>query len=89
MRKDIVAVACTENEERGEAYIHIHPDYDFLYSEIIDYIEENLADRAHGESYVKLYTQSDNSKLENLVKQRGYKKLEGESFTPELSSEIR
>jgi len=48
---DIVGVITSENEEPGEAWIQIHPDYTFLYDEMITYIEENLADRVDGLAY--------------------------------------
>ncbi|TYB94796.1 MAG: GNAT family N-acetyltransferase [Kosmotoga sp.] len=81
----IVAVAHSENEEPGEAWIQIHPDYFFLYEEIIDYIEENLADRVDGTGFVKLYVNS-NSELERIVSNKGYRKLPFK--TPILKQEI-
>jgi len=48
-------VVTTDNEEPGEAWIQIHPDYTFLYEEMVTYIEEHLADRVGDIGYVKLY----------------------------------
>lgn len=70
----IVGVANSENEEPGEAWIQIHPDYTFLYDEMVTYIEENLADRVDGLGYVKLYV-NEGCELEEIAKSRGYRKL--------------
>ncbi|MFO7882484.1 MAG: hypothetical protein R6U52_08125 [Kosmotogaceae bacterium] len=67
-------MAHSENEEPGEAWIQIHPEYFDLYDEIIDYIEEDLADRVDGTGFVKQYINSD-SELENIASKRGYRKL--------------
>ncbi len=72
---EVVAVAHSENEEPGEAWIQVHPNYGFLCPEIIDYIEENLADRANGYGLVKLYVK-DLDDLESVVEEKGYIRLE-------------
>jgi len=69
-----IVVVHSANEEPGEAWIQIHPDYFRLYGEIIDYSEENLADRVDGIGLVKLYVSSD-SELEKIASKRGYKRL--------------
>ncbi|CCU84047.1 MULTISPECIES: GNAT family N-acetyltransferase [Mesotoga] len=81
----IVAVAHSENEEPGEAWIQIHPAYKYLYPEIVDYIEENLADRANGIGFVKLYV-NDGDELEKIAKSRGY--VRQERCIPHLVYEI-
>lgn len=81
----IVAVAHSENEEPGEAWIQIHPACKYLYPEIVDYIEENLADRANGLGFVKLYV-NDGDELEKIAKSRGY--VRQERCIPHLVYEI-
>ena len=71
---DIVSAVTTENEEPGEAWIQIHPDYTFLYDEMVTYIEEHLADRVGDIAYVKLYINED-SELKEIAGARGYRKL--------------
>jgi len=71
---DIAGVVTTENEEPGEAWIQIHPDYTFLYDEMVTYIEEHLANRVGDLGYVKLYIDED-SELKQIAKARGYRKL--------------
>lgn len=77
---NIVGVVNTENEEPGEAWIQIHPDYTFLYDEMVTYIEEHLADRGAGIGYVKLYVPVG-GELEQVAVARGYRKLERFSTT--------
>lgn len=72
---DIVAVLHTENEEPGEAWLQIHPDWTALYGEMVACAEEHLADRADGLGYVKLYVQ-DGSELERVARAGGYRKLD-------------
>jgi GNAT superfamily N-acetyltransferase len=71
---NIVGVVHSENEEPGEAWFQIHPDYIFLYDEMVTYAEEHLADRVDNRGYVKLYV-NDGCELEEIVRARGYKKL--------------
>jgi len=71
---DIVAVAHSENEEPGEAWIQIHPDYTLLYEEIVTYVEEHLAARADNLGYVKLYVNTG-SELEHVAQARGYRRV--------------
>jgi ribosomal protein S18 acetylase RimI-like enzyme len=71
----IVGVVHTENEEPGEAWIQIHPDYHFLYDEMVTYIENHLMDRVGKIGYVKLYVNSG-CQLEQVATDRGYRKLE-------------
>ena len=71
---DIVGVVNSENEEPGEAFIHIHPDYTFLYDEMVTYIQEHLANRVENIGYVKLYI-NEGSKLEQIAMKRGYRQL--------------
>lgn len=73
---EIVAVAHAENEEPGEAWFQVHPDYHDLYDELVTYAEERLADRVDGLAYVKLYV-NDGSPLEGVAVARGYRRLEG------------
>jgi len=71
---DIVGVVHSENEEPGEAWVQIHPDYTFLYEEMVTYIEAHLADRVGNTGYVKLYVNAG-SELEEIARARGYRKL--------------
>lgn len=79
----IVGVVHTENQEPGEAWIQIHPEHTDLYDEMIVFIEQHLADRGHGLAYVKLYV-NDNCSLEQVVADRGYRKLAGSQPFMEL-----
>jgi ribosomal protein S18 acetylase RimI-like enzyme len=74
---DIVGVVHSENEEAGEAFIQIHPQYTFLYDEMVTYIEEHLADRVGPIGYVKLYIHEETA-LEQIAQKRGYRKLKFE-----------
>ena len=70
---DVVGVVHSENEEPGEAWFEIHPDYFFLYEEMVAYAEEYLADRVDDLAFVKLYVNEGNE-LETVVRSRGCKK---------------
>jgi ribosomal protein S18 acetylase RimI-like enzyme len=70
----IVGVVHSENEEAGEAWTQIHPDYIALYDEMVTYAEAHLADRVDDVAFVKLYV-NDGSELEAIARARGYKKL--------------
>ncbi len=70
----IVGVVHTENEEPGEAWVQMHPDYTGLYEEMVTYIEEHLADRVGDLGYVKLYV-NEGTELEGIAAARGYHKL--------------
>ena len=72
---DIVGVVHSENEEPGEAFIQIHPDYTTLYDEMVTYIETYLADKVGNVGYVKLYIYDDNEQLKKIAYARGYRKL--------------
>ena len=69
-----VGVVHSENEEPGEAWIQIHPDYTYLYDEMVTYAEEYLADRVDDLGYVKLHV-NDGCELEEVARARGYEKL--------------
>jgi ribosomal protein S18 acetylase RimI-like enzyme len=71
---DIVGVVHSENEEPGEVWFQIHPDYTFLYTEMVTYAEEHLADRVDNLGYAKIYV-NDGCELEEIVRSIGYKKL--------------
>jgi GNAT superfamily N-acetyltransferase len=71
----IVGVIHSENEEPGEAWIQIHPDYFLLYDDMVTMAEEHLADRVDGLGYIKLYVNTG-SELEQVVSARGYRRLE-------------
>jgi GNAT superfamily N-acetyltransferase len=71
---DIAGVAHNANEEAGEAWIQIHPDYTFLYDDMVTYVEAHLADKGGDIGYVKLYVNAD-SALEQVASARGYRKL--------------
>ena len=70
----IVGVVHSENEEPGEVWFQIHPDYTFLYDEMVTYAEEHLADRVDNLGYVKLYI-NGNCELEQIARARGYRQL--------------
>ncbi len=79
---EIVGVAHSENEEPGEAWLQIHPDYTFLYDDMVSYVEEHLASWFDDRGYVKLYVEED-SELEEVARARGYRKLSARR-TPHL-----
>lgn len=79
---EIVGVVHSENEEPGEAWIQIHPDYTFLYDDMITYIEAHLASWFDDVGYVKLYV-DEGSTLEDVAGARGYRRLSA-SRTPHL-----
>ena len=66
---EIVGVVTSENEEPGEAWIQIHPDYTFLYDEMVTYVEEHLADRVGDVGFVKLYVNAG-TELEQVAGER-------------------
>ena len=70
----IVGVVHSENEHPGEARFQIHPDYTFLYEEMLIYAEEHLADCVDGLGFVKVHV-NDGCELEGIVNARGYRKL--------------
>lgn len=72
---DIVGVVHSENEEPGEAFIQIHPEYTFLYDAMVTYIEQYLADKVGNMGYVKLYIYDDDEQLKDIASARGYRKL--------------
>jgi ribosomal protein S18 acetylase RimI-like enzyme len=74
-RGEIVGVVHSENEEPGEAWIQIHPDYAALYDDMVTYIESNLINVVGDIGYVKLYV-NESSELRHVASSRGYKKLE-------------
>ncbi len=79
---EIVAVVHSENEEPGEAWIQIHPDFTSLYDEIVTYAERHLINWVGDLGYIKLYV-NDGSDLERIADARGYQKL-GHSGVPHL-----
>jgi mycothiol synthase len=81
-RGEIVALVHSENEEAGEAWTQMHPDYTFLYPEMVDYAEERLADRVDRDAFLKIYL-NDGSALEEAVRARGYRKLGDSLYTLE------
>jgi predicted N-acetyltransferase YhbS len=72
---EIVGVVHSENEEAGEAWFQIHPDYTFLYAEMVTYAEERLADVVDRVGFVKLYV-NDGCELETIAQARGYERLD-------------
>jgi GNAT superfamily N-acetyltransferase len=76
---EIVGVAHSENEEPGEAWIEIHPDYTDLCDEMVTYAEAHLADRADGAAFVRLYVNAG-SALEQVAQARGYRQLQGQGM---------
>jgi GNAT superfamily N-acetyltransferase len=74
-RGEIVGVANTEDEEPGEVWFQIHPDYAALYEEMVIHSEAHLADRVGETAFVKLYV-NRGSALEEVARARGYRKLD-------------
>jgi ribosomal protein S18 acetylase RimI-like enzyme len=72
---DIVAVVHSENEEAGEVWTQIHPDYAFLYDDMVSHAEEHLADRVDGLGFIKLYV-NEGCELERVAQARGYRRLD-------------
>ncbi|MCW5848639.1 MAG: GNAT family N-acetyltransferase [Anaerolineae bacterium] len=71
----VVGVVNTENEEAGEAWFQIHPQYTHLYDEMLAYAETHLVDRVDGLGFLKVYVNAD-SELEGVVQARGYRRLD-------------
>ena len=71
---EIVGVVNSENEEAGEAWFQLHPDYTHLGDEMVEFAEMHLADRAEGVAYVKLYI-IEGSEMEVVAQARGYRAL--------------
>ncbi len=71
---DVVGVVNTENEEPGEAWFQVHPDYACLYDEMVDYAEAHLADRVGKIGYLKLYV-NEGTALERIAADRGYRRV--------------
>jgi predicted N-acetyltransferase YhbS len=71
---EIVGIVHTENEEPGEAWIQVHPDYTVLYDEMVTYIEKHLASWVDDLGYVKLYV-NEESELEHVAQAHGFRKL--------------
>ena len=74
-RGEIVGVVHSENEEPGEVWIQIHPDFTYLYGEMVTYAEEFLINWVEDLGYVRLYV-NERSGLERIAAARGYQKLE-------------
>ncbi len=72
---EIVGVVTPSNEEAGDAFLQIHPDYKHLYGEMVSYAEVRLADVDGGVGYVKLHVQDDDHELIKLAADRGYRKV--------------
>lgn len=73
-RGNIVAVVHSENEEPGEAWFQIHPDYTELYAEMLAYAEGHLADRVDDLGFLKAYV-NDGCELAEAARARGYRRL--------------
>lgn len=71
---EIVGVVNSENEEPGDAFVQTHPDYESLSGEMLDYIEDGLADEGDGVRFVKVYANRGSS-LESIAEARGYRRL--------------
>jgi hypothetical protein len=73
--REIVGVVMSANEEPGEVWIQIHPDFTHLYAGMVDHAEQTLADWVGGVGYVKLYV-NDGGELERIAAGRGYRRLQ-------------
>ena len=71
---EIVGVVHTENEEAGEAWFQIHPEYTHLADELVDFAEDHLADRVDDVAFLKVYA-FEGTELERVVRSNGYKRL--------------
>ena len=81
-RRHRVGVVNSENEEAGEAWLQVHPDYTRLYDEMLTCAEENLAVWVDGLGFIKVYVDED-SRLRDVVTAREYHKLDAVSVHSE------
>jgi len=71
---EIAGAVHTSNEDPGEVFIQIHPDHTYLYEEMVEHAEGNLADRVDDVAWIKFFV-NDGSELESLLADRGYRRL--------------
>ena len=77
----IVGVALYESV-LGEAFFNIHPNYEHLKPEMLEYAEGHLTGKTDdGKLYLKAYVTDFDTAFEDVVKSRGYE-LEPRSHRP-------
>lgn len=70
----MVGVATFESR-LGEAFFSVHPDYEHLKLEMLEYAEKNLADlESDGRRYLKAYINDFDTAFERFAVSRGYEK---------------
>lgn len=74
---EIIGVAHYESV-LGEAFFECHPEHTFLKREMLKYAEEHLAETGSGERKLRIYTNDFDTPFESLVKEAGYRRIEGE-----------
>jgi GNAT superfamily N-acetyltransferase len=74
---EIVAVVNYESK-LGEAFFQLHPDFKFLWPEMLAYAEQNLAgwSESEGKKYLNVYINDDRTEFQAVVTKRGYCKDE-------------
>lgn len=73
---NIIGIVTNEAEGRGEAFIHLHPDfYDkFVLKEMFELLEEKYAIEIEDKKIIKLRILDGNTELEKYASERGYVK---------------
>lgn len=57
----------------GEVYLDVDPDYKFLYSDMIQYAENNLYEiKEDGQKYIEFHVTESNETLKSLLVEKGY-----------------
>ena len=71
----IVGVAHPE-EFAGELFLQIHPEYEFLKAEMLDYAEHTLFGiNKQGKKFILVFVYDTDEKLVDIVKRRGYQQI--------------
>lgn len=60
-------------DQLGDAYFQVHPDYGHLKAEMLDYAEAQLAVERAGERYLRLVINEFDAELIRLASERGYR----------------
>lgn len=68
----VVGVAHSEGEKGGDAWFEVHPLYAFLYGEMIEFAETNLAAQQNGGQHLTLYVNDTNVAFGEAARARGY-----------------
>lgn len=74
----LIGVAHPEGEQRGNAWLQIHPDYRHLEPEMLDWCETALATPGDdGRLQLALQVYSHDDARQQMLRERGYQQLEG------------